>query len=130
MPELPEVETVRRMLEQHVRGRRIARALTSKKPLRFPMTPGWKRRVAGRSIAALRRHGKYLLIDLDGGMTLLSHLGMSGRWLFHPEPPLRRMPHVHVRLFFGDGAQLWFQDARRFGMFELHASDRVHEAPL
>lgn len=130
MPELPEVETVRRMLDQHVRGRRIARAATSAKPLRFPMTRGWKRRVAGRSITALRRHGKYLLIDLDGGLTLLSHLGMSGRWLFHPEPALRRLPHVHVKLIFEDGAQLWFQDARRFGMLELHPTDRVGEAPL
>jgi len=130
MPELPEVETVRRMLEQHVTGRRIARALTSAKPLRFPMTRGWKQRVAGRSIAALRRHGKYLLIELDGNLTLLSHLGMSGRWLFHPEPPLKRMPHVHVRLQFDDGTQMWFQDARRFGMLELHATDRVRETPL
>jgi formamidopyrimidine-DNA glycosylase len=130
MPELPEVETVRRMLDQHVRGRRIARVLTSQKPLRFPMTRGWKRRIAGRSITGLRRHGKYLLIDLDGRLTLLSHLGMSGRWLFFQEPPVKRMDHVHVKLHFEDGAQLWFQDARRFGMLELHATARVHEAPL
>ncbi len=130
MPELPEVETVRRMLEMHVRGRRIARARTSAKPLRFPMTRGWKQRVQGRTITALRRHGKYLMIDLDGGLTLLSHLGMSGRWLFHEEPPVKRLPHVHVRLFFEDGAELWFQDARRFGMLELHATERLHDAPL
>jgi formamidopyrimidine-DNA glycosylase len=130
MPELPEVETVRRMLEQHVTGRRIARALTSAKPLRFPLTRGWKTRVEGRAIVALRRHGKYLLIDLDGGLTLLSHLGMSGRWLFFEEPPLKRMAHVHVRLRFEDGSELWFQDARRFGMLELHSTHRVHEAPL
>jgi formamidopyrimidine-DNA glycosylase len=84
----------------------------------------------GRSITALRRHGKYLLIDLDGNLTLLSHLGMSGRWLFHPEPPIRRMKHVHVRLDFEDGSQLWFQDARRFGMLELHETDRVHDSAL
>jgi formamidopyrimidine-DNA glycosylase len=130
MPELPEVETVRRMLEQHVRGRRITRALASRKPLRVPMTRGWSRRVLGRSIATLRRHGKYLLIDLDGGLTLLSHLGMSGRWLYLSEPPAKRMEHVHVKLLFEDRSQLWFQDARRFGMLELHETGRVHEAPL
>lgn len=130
MPELPEVETVRRMLEQHVRGRRIVRARTSARPLRFPMTRGWKRRVAGRAITALRRHGKYLIIDLEGGLSLLSHLGMSGRWLFHPGPPPARMAHVHVRLLFEDGAHLWFQDARRFGMLELHPTDRLRESPL
>jgi len=130
MPELPEVETVRRMLEQHVRGRRIGRVRTSTKPLRFPMTRGLTRRVAGRSIERLGRHGKYLLIGLDGGLTLLSHLGMSGRWLFHPEPAVLRLPHVHVRFFFEDGSELWFQDARRFGMLELHATARVRESPL
>jgi len=130
MPELPEVETVRRMLEQQVTGRRILRVATSPKRLRFPMTRGWKQRVAGRTIRVLRRHGKYLLIDLDGGLTLLSHLGMSGRWLFFEEPPVRRMEHVHVKLHFADGAQLWFQDIRRFGMLELHETARVHEAPL
>jgi formamidopyrimidine-DNA glycosylase len=130
MPELPEVETVRRMLEQAVTGRRIERARTSTKPLRFPMTRGWKQRVPGRAITGLRRHGKYLLIDLEGGLTMLSHLGMSGRWLFHPEPPIRRMKHVHVRLAFEDGSELWFQDARRFGMLELHETVRVNESPL
>jgi formamidopyrimidine-DNA glycosylase len=130
MPELPEVETVRRMLAEHVAGRRIARATSSARPLRFPMTRGWKRRVQGRSITGLRRHGKYLLLDLDGGLTMLSHLGMSGRWLFFPEPPVRRLDHVHATLRFEDDAQLWFQDPRRFGMLELHATDRVHAAPL
>ena len=130
MPELPEVETVRRMLEKHVKGRRIERALQSNKALRFPMTRGWKQRVAGRRIAGFRRHGKYLLLDLDQGLTLLSHLGMSGRWLYFAEPPLKRMPHVHVRMFLDGGAQLWFQDARRFGMLELHETSRVADAPL
>lgn len=130
MPELPEVETVRRMLEKHVAGRRIGRALQSNKALRFPMTRGWRQGVAGRRIAAFRRHGKYLLIDLDQGLTLLSHLGMSGRWLYFQEPPLRRLPHVHVKLFLDGDAQLWFQDARRFGMLELHETSRVFDSKL
>jgi formamidopyrimidine-DNA glycosylase len=69
----------------------------------------------------VRRTGKFLLASLDGGEVLLSHLGMSGRWLFWPRAGARdeSMPHVHLRVEFTDGSQLWFQDARRFGMLRL-----------
>ena len=73
----------------------------------------------GRTILATRRHGKYLLIDLSEGRSILSHLGMSGRWLFFDGERVPRMDHVHVRLAFEDGTQLWFQDPRRFGAFRV-----------
>jgi formamidopyrimidine-DNA glycosylase len=129
MPELPEVETVRRALDETVTGRTIQAVRLSGLPLREPIPRGFARRVAGRRMAGARRLGKYLLLDLDGGLTLLSHLGMSGRWLFFAEPPSTDLPHVHVRIHFADDSQLWFQDPRRFGLLravptELLARDR------
>lgn len=122
MPELPEVETVRRMLEAAIPGRRVARARISGKALHGRVPRELPRALAGRTIGTLRRHGKFLLFELSGGATLLSHLGMSGRWLFHAEPPARLPAHVHARLAFDDGAELWFQDARRFGMLRVVAT--------
>src|SRR5439155_24346789 len=87
MPELPEVETIRRMLESTVRGRTIRDVKLSGLALRRPVPASLARHVKGRTIEGVGRHGKYLLIELDGGWTLLSHLGMSGRWLFYPERP-------------------------------------------
>ncbi len=74
-----------------------------------------------------RRTGKFLLLDLDRGQTLLSHLGMTGQWLFHAagSTPDRKLDHVHLRLEFEDGAALWYQDIRRFGMLRLVATDAL-----
>ena len=116
MPELPEVETVRRMLEAHLLGRTVRSARLSGLKLREPVPRALPRQIRGRTLTGMRRHGKYLLIDLSGGLTIVSHLGMSGRWLFYTEPPERALPHVHARLEFEDGSELWFQDPRRFGV--------------
>ena len=125
MPELPEVETIRRMLESTVRGRTIRDVKLSGLALRRPVPASLARHVKGRTIEGVGRHGKYLLIELDGGWTLLSHLGMSGRWLFYPERPREDRPHVHARVRFQDGSQLWFQDARRFGLLRAVRTDRL-----
>src|SRR5437867_4242549 len=116
MPELPEVETVRRMLEEHVRGRAIRSVALSGARLRRPVSRGLARDVRGMKISAVRRHGKYLLIDLDGGITLLSHLGMSGRWLFRMTARAEPARHVHATIGFADGTSLCFEDPRRFGL--------------
>ena len=130
MPELPEVETVRRMLETSVIGRTIARARLSRSNLRnTPHARGLAAALRGRTIVALRRHGKYLLIDLTGDHSIVSHLGMSGRWLFFPAEGGKDLEHVHVRLEFEDGSRLWFRDPRRFGMFRLVRADRLGEDP-
>jgi formamidopyrimidine-DNA glycosylase len=74
------------------------------------------------------RHGKFLLIQLDQDLTLISHLGMSGRWLFFDTPP-GPMSHVHVRIGFHDGSELWFQDPRRFGLLRLVPTSRRSRDP-
>ncbi len=129
MPELPEVETVRRNLEATILGRTICSVRLSGKKLRARVAPSLAARARGRTVTALRRHGKYLLIQLDGGLTLLSHLGMSGRWLFFDEPPSRALDHVHARVRFHDGTELWFQDPRRFGLLRLVPTDRLARDP-
>jgi formamidopyrimidine-DNA glycosylase len=121
MPELPEVETVRRMLATAIPGRRIANARVSAKRLRTSSLASLPRQLAGRTFEEPRRTGKFLLMDLDGGRTLLSHLGMSGRWLFWAggKQPDLKLQHVHLKLSFDDGATLWYQDIRRFGMLRV-----------
>lgn len=129
MPELPEVETVRRMIEATVIGRTIRAVRLSGLKLRERVRPDLPRRLAGRRLLAARRRGKYLMLDLDGDLTLLSHLGMSGRWLFHPRAARIAMPHVHAKMRFTDGSQLWFQDPRRFGLLRLVATGRLAQDP-
>jgi formamidopyrimidine-DNA glycosylase len=129
MPELPEVETVRRHLERHVVGRTIATLVTSGKALRRPLPRGLGARVRGRTIAAVRRHGKFLLLDLDDGASLVAHLGMTGAFLFHPVGASTERPgiHVHARFAFSDGSALWYEDARRFGLLDWAAPGRAQE---
>lgn len=129
MPELPEVETVRRSLVATVRGRTVRSVRLSGLPLREPVAATLPRRLRGRRVTGVRRHGKYLLLDLDGGLTLLSHLGMSGRWLFQPDGAAADLPHLHARLRFEDGSELWFQDPRRFGLLRLAATARLGRDP-
>ncbi len=121
MPELPEVETVRRMLADAIPGRRIARVRVSKKRLRTTSLASLPAKLRGHAFAEPRRTGKFLLMDLDGDVTLLSHLGMSGRWLFWDpgRKPDTSLSHVHLKIEFADGTSLWFQDTRRFGMLRV-----------
>ena len=98
MPELPEVETVRRMLAQHIVGRTVSRVRLSGERLRTAISAASTRTLRGRRVAGVGRHGKYLFVHFDGGRTLLSHLGMSGRWLFSAAKPTERLPHVHLSL--------------------------------
>lgn len=131
MPELPEVETVRRMLAEKLPGRRIVRAGVSHHRLRSTSLAGLPAQLEGREFTQPRRTGKFLFLDLEGGVTLLSHLGMSGRWLFWPEGSASddSLPHVHLRLTFADGARLWYQDVRRFGMLRVVPLDALERDP-
>ena len=131
MPELPDVETVRRMLAAHIPGRRIARASVSKHRLRTASLAKLPAALAGRAFATPRRTGKLLFLDLDRGDTLLSHLGMSGRWLFWADGRTAddSLPHVHLKLAFADGAALWYQDIRRFGMLRVVPLERLARDP-
>ena len=115
MPELPEVETVARGLRERLPGRRVARVWTSGLALRAPVSRRALRGLVGRSFAAVRRRGKYLLLELDGGRVLLVHLGMTGRLVVTGGA---RPPHTHVSLSLDHGA-LHFCDARRFGLVRV-----------
>lgn len=128
MPELPEVETVRRMLAGAIPGRRIAQARASRHRLRGDALTALPTRLPGRTFAEPRRVAKFLLLDLDGDVTLISHLGMSGRWLYWPagREPDATLDHVHLRLAFSGGGTLWYQDVRRFGMLRLVPTAELH----
>jgi formamidopyrimidine-DNA glycosylase len=112
MPELPEVEVTRRGIARQVEGRRIERAVLRTPTLRYPVPAGLARRLAGRTLVAVKRRGKYLLLDCDGGH-LLVHLGMSGSLRF-VAPGTVPEKHDHADIVFGD-AVLRFTDPRRFG---------------
>jgi formamidopyrimidine-DNA glycosylase len=120
MPELPEVETVRRTLAPAV-GARVKVVTSSGKPLRLnraiPLAR-IKKALEGAKIVGLRRHGKYLLVDGERGDALLVHLGMSGRFrLVGGKEPVA--PHTHLTVTLADGRQLRFSDPRRFGHLDV-----------
>lgn len=114
MPELPEVEVIRRGLAPRLAGRRFLTVQVGDKALRQASSPEeLKRWLPGRRVERLRRRGKYLVFCLDGGVTLLIHLGMTGRLLLGP--PLPPEDHLHLVLTVEGGLTLAFQDVRRFG---------------
>ena len=124
MPELPEVETVRRGLEPHVVGRTIERVVVRDRRLRWPVIRGFEKKLAGRVIRAVDRRGKYLLLQLDskdpppanagGTDRVILHLGMTGRIsLVEPARPV--LKHDHLDLVLSGDLTLRFNDPRRFG---------------
>ncbi|MBB4211063.1 DNA-(apurinic or apyrimidinic site) lyase [Rhodothalassium salexigens DSM 2132] len=122
MPELPEVETVRRGLMPLLTGRRLVRVEARRPDLRFPLPADFAERLTGCRVAAIDRRSKYLLIRTEGGPVLLVHLGMSGRFVSGPHnqvPPPGR--HDHLLFDTDDGTRLLFHDPRRFGMADLVA---------
>jgi formamidopyrimidine-DNA glycosylase len=132
MPELPEVETVRRGLIPAMEGRRILAAEVRRPDLRWPLPERMAERLTGRRVTGLRRRSKYILADLEGGESLLIHLGMSGRMLvsgtmpgaFHHAHPAPEK-HDHVVLDLEGGARVTFNDARRFGAMDLVETERA-----
>jgi formamidopyrimidine-DNA glycosylase len=127
MPELPEVETVRRGLALKMTGRKIVRAELRRQDLRRPFPPMLARRLTGAAVGTLKRRGKYILIELDDTGTLLLHLGMSGRITAGPSG-VPHAPHDHVILTLDDGTVVRFNDARRFGLLDYikRGEESVH----
>ena len=130
MPELPEVETVRRGLAPVMEGRVIAAAQVNRPDLRWPFPPRMAERLTGARVEQLRRRSKYILADLSTGETLLIHLGMSGRMLVSGDPLGRFVhdhpapeKHDHVVFDMEGGARITFNDPRRFGAMDLMATD-------
>jgi formamidopyrimidine-DNA glycosylase len=141
MPELPEVETVRRGLQPAMEGSKIVRAEARRKDLRFPFQRDFVARLEGQTVTGLGRRAKYLLADLASGDVLLMHLGMSGSFRVvddsdektpgkfqHPRSDDRA--HDHVVLHMSSGAAVVFNDPRRFGYMKVIARNAIDQEPL
>lgn len=148
MPELPEVETVRRGLAAAMVGRRVTHVIVRRADLRRPLPPRFAERIAGRTVTAVERRAKYLLIRLNGEDVILGHLGMSGRMVidrngrddvagtFHdriahsPDRPSAHKTHEHLVFMLNDGTAIRYSDPRRFGLFDFAAADAPLRHPL
>lgn len=139
MPELPEVETVRRGLAPVLVGSRVTNLETRRPDLRFPLPEKFRERLAGQKIVALDRRAKYLIAGLSGGEDLVMHLGMTGRFTILRDG-MRETPgeyahdagsnpaHDHVVLHLSGGTRIVYNDPRRFGFMMMmpHAERDAH----
>ena len=141
MPELPEVETVRRGLQPVMEGAKILTAEARRADLRFPFQPDFVARLQGQTVTGLGRRAKYLMADLASGDVLLMHLGMSGSFRvikaeekktpgeFH-HPRGKDSVHDHVLFKMSSGADIVFNDPRRFGYMKVIARNALDQEPL
>ena len=141
MPELPEVETVRRGLQPVMEGSKIVKAEARRKDLRFPFQKDFVARLTGQTVTGLGRRAKYLMADLASGDVLLMHLGMSGSFRvvndgdqktpgkFH-HPRSEERAHDHVVFHMSSGAAVIFNDPRRFGYMKIIARKALEQEPL
>src|SRR5271168_3569320 len=141
MPELPEVETVRRGLEPAMEGARFTKVEVHRGDLRWPLPKDFAQRLHGKTVTGLGRRAKYLLADLSSGDVLLMHLGMSGSFhvfrqagdkklarYYHERE--RHAAHDHVVFHMSSGAIVTFNDPRRFGSMKIVARDKLDAEPL
>jgi formamidopyrimidine-DNA glycosylase len=141
MPELPEVETVRRGLAPVMEGARFDKVTAHRGDLRWPLPKDFARRIEGTTVTGMGRRAKYLLADLSSGDVLVMHLGMSGSFRvidnggakapgqFHHERG-KQAAHDHVVFQMSSGATVSFNDPRRFGSMHLVARDKLDQEPL
>ena len=141
MPELPEVETVRRGLQPAMEGAKIVKAEVRRKDLRFAFQKDFVTRLEGQTVTGLGRRAKYLMADLSSGDVLLMHLGMSGSFRvvnddhghtpgqFH-HPRTEDRAHDHVVFHMSSGAAIVFNDPRRFGYMKVIGRRAIEEEPL
>ena len=141
MPELPEVETVRRGLQPVMEGSKIESVEARRKDLRFPFQKDFEARLRGQTVTGLGRRAKYLMADLASGDVLLMHLGMSGSFrilkpgeadtpgAFH-HPRAKDTAHDHVVFHMSSGAEIVFNDPRRFGYMKIIARQVIDQEPL
>ncbi len=138
MPELPEVETVCRGLDQAMTGRKIVSVDQNRPNLRFPFPKSFPERLAGRKIERITRRAKYVLVELDGDLTMLMHLGMSGRFEIlgdkksqkpGPTGPNGFGKHAHVIFHLDDGIKIVYTDPRRFGFMDLMKTEERDKHP-
>jgi formamidopyrimidine-DNA glycosylase len=141
MPELPEVETVRRGLQPVMEGAKILHAEARRKDLRFPFQKDFVARLTGQTVTGLGRRAKYLMADLGSGDVLLMHLGMSGSFRVEKKddartpgefhyPRSKDTAHDHVLFRMSSGADIVFNDPRRFGYMKIIARNALDAEPL
>jgi formamidopyrimidine-DNA glycosylase len=146
MPELPEVETVRRGLEPAMEGARFAKVEVHRGDLRWPLAKDFKRRLEGKTVTGLGRRAKYLLADLSSGDVLIMHLGMSGSFHVFQESGTRggrgkapgnyyheraqHSAHDHIVFHMSSGAVVTFNDPRRFGSMKIVPRQELEAEPL
>ena len=141
MPELPEVETVRRGLQPVMEGAKILHAEARRKDLRFPFQKDFVARLTGQTVTGLGRRAKYLMADLGSGDVLLMHLGMSGSFRVEKKddartpgefhyPRSKDTAHDHVLFRMSSGADIVFNDPRRFGYMKIIARNVLDAEPL
>jgi len=141
MPELPEVETVRRGLEPVMDGARFSKVEARRQDLRWPLPAGFTSQLEDKTVTGLGRRGKYLLLDLSSGDVLMMHLGMSGSFrVFHGggedrpgkfhHDKSKHLAHDHVVFHMSNGAIVTFNDPRRFGFMKLTPRNKLDEHPL
>ncbi len=138
MPELPEVETVRRGLAPAMEGARFAKVEVRRGDLRWPLPKGFAQRLQGKTVDGLGRRAKYLLADLSSGDVLLMHLGMSGSFrvgkdaapgkYYHERS--KSTAHDHIVFHMSNGATVTFNDPRRFGSMKLVPRAKLEQEPL
>jgi formamidopyrimidine-DNA glycosylase len=128
MPELPEVEVLRRSLEPRLTGARIARVEVRSPALREPLDRRSLRRLEGCAVTRLRRRAKYLLVDFERDRTLVIHLGMSGRFTLTPAATPVAL-HEHLAFYLDGGERLRLVDPRRFGVAFVRATARLESDP-
>ena len=141
MPELPEVETVRRGLQPAMENAKIVKAEVRRKDLRFAFQKDFVHRLEGQTVTGLGRRAKYLMADLGSGDVLVMHLGMSGSFRvvadangktpgqFH-HPRSEDRAHDHVLFHMSSGALIVFNDPRRFGYMKIIAREAIEDEPL
>ncbi|MDP7540305.1 MAG: DNA-formamidopyrimidine glycosylase family protein, partial [Alphaproteobacteria bacterium] len=130
MPELPEVETVRRGLVPLLKGHRFARITVRRGDLRIALPGDFASRLEGRLIETIGRRGKYLLFTLDDGQVVIGHLGMSGRLFLRPETGNQPGKHDHILFVTDEGREIVFNDVRRFGLFVVTERATLDAHPL
>jgi formamidopyrimidine-DNA glycosylase len=141
MPELPEVETVRRGLAPVMAGARFVKVEARRKDLRFPLPNDFAKRLEGKTVTALGRRAKYLLADLSSGEVLMMHLGMSGSFRVRRNgeqflgdvrffEQAKDVAHDHVVFHMSSGATVTFNDPRRFGLMKLVPREKLADDKL
>jgi formamidopyrimidine-DNA glycosylase len=140
MPELPEVETVRRGLQPVMEGARFAKVEVHRGDLRWPLPKDFAQRLQGKTVTGIGRRAKYLLVDLSSGEVLIMHLGMSGSFRVVQEKAAdigryyhdraKEAFHDHVVFHMSSGASVTFNDPRRFGSMKLVARAKLDAEPL